>query len=249
MQLTLCSLIKTYGLNDSKDKHVPKVGVELVGTPTERAATLRQPDSKLGTVIENRVLTAVGAPVKRHIEFHLPEGMSYQAGDYLAILPSNPPEYVRRVLARFKISAEQEILLSATGPSTLPVGKPVNIVEVLSGFVEIGQAATQRNIATLLDYTKEQSTRRELESMVSNYKDNASHTFSMLDLLEKYEDIDLPLGVFIGSLPSMRLRQYSISSSPLWNPSHVTLTVGVVSHGQFLGVASNYLANLRKGDR
>jgi len=71
----------------------------------------------------------------------------------------------------------------------------------------------------------------------------------MLDLLEKYPDVDLPLGVFIACLPSMRLRQYSISSSPLWNPSHVTLTIGVVSQGQFLGVASNYLANLRKGDR
>ncbi|KAG8686827.1 hypothetical protein FRC11_008300 [Ceratobasidium sp. 423] len=47
----------------------------------------------------------------------------------------------------------------------------------------------------------------------------------------------------------MRLRQYSISSSPLWNPSRVTLTIGVVAHGQFLGVASNYLANLRQGDR
>ncbi|KAG8773052.1 hypothetical protein FRC12_002757 [Ceratobasidium sp. 428] len=243
------TLSEAYGLDDNKEKHAPKVEVELVGAPTERAATLRQPDSKLGTVVENRVLTAAGASVKRHIELQLPEGMNYQAGDYLAILPSNPPEYVRRVLARFKTSPEQEIMLTAAGPTTLPTGKQVSIAEVLSGFVEIGQVATQRNVTTLLEYAKEQSTRAELESMASNYKDTTSHTFSMLDLLEKYEDIDLPLGVFIGSLPSMRLRQYSISSSPLWNPSHVTLTVGVVSHGQFLGVASNYLANLRKGDR
>ncbi|CAE6421603.1 unnamed protein product [Rhizoctonia solani] len=47
----------------------------------------------------------------------------------------------------------------------------------------------------------------------------------------------------------MRLRQYSISSSPLWNPSHVSLAIVVVAQGQFLGVASNYLANLHKGDR
>ncbi|KAG8740200.1 hypothetical protein FRC10_004601 [Ceratobasidium sp. 414] len=268
--------LKTYGLDTSKEQKSTEVEVELVGAPTERAATLRQPDSKLGTVVENRVLTAEGAPVKRHIgiffydfefvarpltyicaELQLPEDVTYQAGDYLAVLPSNPPEYVRRVLARFKLSPEQEaslrdrriIVLNVAGPTTLPAGKQVSVTEVLSGFVEIGQVATQRNIATLLEHAKEPSTRTELESMISSYKDAKSHDLSILDLLEKYEDIDLPLGTFLASLPAMRLRQYSISSSSLWNPSHVTLTVGVVSHGRFLGIASNYLANLRKGDR
>ncbi|KAG8740203.1 hypothetical protein FRC10_004604 [Ceratobasidium sp. 414] len=243
------TLSKDYGVKAKEGAQAPAVEVKLVGSATDRAATLRQPDSRLGLVIENRVLTAEGAPSKRHIEFQLPEDMSYQAGDYLAILPSNPPEYVRRVLARFKISPEQEIVLNISGPTTLPAGKQVSIFEVLSGFVEIGQVATQRNITTLLEHAKDPATRAELESLISNYKDGQSHTSSLLDLLEKYPDIELPLGVFIGSLPSMRLRQYSISSSPLWNPTHVTLTVGVVSQGQFLGVASNYLANLRKGDR
>ncbi|CUA67141.1 NADPH-ferrihemoprotein reductase [Rhizoctonia solani] len=225
--------------------------VKFVGAPTDRAVTLRQPDSRLGLVIENRLLTAAGAPAKHHLEFELPQDMTYQAGDYLAILPSNPPDYVRRVLARFKVSPEQEIVLSAAGPTTLPTGKPVSISEVLSGFVEIGQVATKRNISTLLEHAKDASTRSDLETLIASYnvKDGQPTTSSMLDLLEKYPDIDLPLGAFIASLPTMRLRQYSISSSPLWNPSHVTLTIGVLAQGQFLGVASNYLAHLRKGDR
>jgi cytochrome P450/NADPH-cytochrome P450 reductase len=45
----------------------PSVEVKLVGAPTDRAATLRQPDSKLGLVVENRLLTAAGAPAKHHI--------------------------------------------------------------------------------------------------------------------------------------------------------------------------------------
>ncbi|KAG9088707.1 hypothetical protein FS749_001950 [Ceratobasidium sp. UAMH 11750] len=243
------TLAKDYGVKAQEGAPAPGVEVQLVGSATDRAATLRQPESRLGLVVENRVLTAEDAPVKRHIEFQLPEDMSYQSGDYLAILPSNPPEYVRRVLARFKISPEQEIVLNVSGPTTLPTGRQVSISEVLSGFVEIGQVATQRNITTLLEHAKDPATRADLESLISNYKDGQSHSSSLLDLLEKYSNIDLPLGVFIASLPSMRLRQYSISSSPLWNPTHVTLTVGVVSQGQFLGVASNYLANLRKGDR
>ncbi|KAG8707689.1 hypothetical protein FRC09_001668 [Ceratobasidium sp. 395] len=243
------TLSEDYGVKAKEGAQTSGVEVEFVGSATDRAVTLRQPESRLGLVIENRVLTADGAPAKHHIEFQLPEDMTYQSGDYLAILPSNPPEYVRRVLARFKVSPEQEIVLNVSGPTTLPAGKQVSISELLSGFVEIGQIATQRNIAMLLEHSKDSTTRAELESLIANYKDGQPHTSSMLDLLEKYPDIDLPLGAFIGSLPSMRLRQYSISSSPLWNPSHVTLTIGVVSEGQFLGVASNYLANLRKGDR
>ncbi|CUA77161.1 hypothetical protein RSOLAG22IIIB_12585 [Rhizoctonia solani] len=102
-------------------------------------------------------------------------------------------------------------------------------------------------ISTLLEFAKDSTDRSALQSMLADDTQPQSH--SMLDLLEKYPNVDLPLGVFIASLPSMRLRQYSISSSPLSDPTRVTLTVSVVSHGQFLGVASNFLANLRKGDR
>jgi sulfite reductase alpha subunit-like flavoprotein len=40
------------------------------------------------------------------IEFKLPAGMSYCAGDYLAILPTNPKASVKRVLKYFKLSEE-----------------------------------------------------------------------------------------------------------------------------------------------
>ncbi|CAE6533625.1 unnamed protein product [Rhizoctonia solani] len=244
------ALAKEYNVETKGDSTVPKVEVEFVGAPTDRAAILRQPDSRLGLVTENRILTAPGAPAKHHIEFELPDGMTYQAGDYLAILPLNPPKYVRRVLARFRISPEQEITLSASGPTTLPTGRPVGVSDILSGFVEIGQVATKRNLSTLLEHAVDPATRSGLQTMLNSYnlKEGNSH-ISMLDLLEKYPDIDLPFGIFIASLPTMRIRQYSISSSPLWNPSRVTLTFGVMNHGQFLGVASNYLANLRRGDR
>ena len=78
----------------------------------------------------------------------------------------------------------------------------------------------------------------------------------MLDILEENKDIDLPLSTFLHMLPAMRIRQYSISSSPLWNPQRVSLTISVVDapalSGRaepFLGVASTYLANLQKGDK
>ncbi|ELU42337.1 fatty acid hydroxylase, putative [Rhizoctonia solani AG-1 IA] len=217
------ALAKEYNIEAQGGSNVPKLEIEFVGGPTNRAAILRQPDSRLGLVIQNKIMTAPGAPVKHHIEFELPSGMNYQTGDYLAI---------------------------ASGPTTLPTGKPVGISEVLSGFVEIGQVVTKRNISTLLEYATEPATRVDLETMLQNYNiKEGNPQVTMLNLLEKYRDIDMPLGTFIASLPTMRLRQYSISSSPLWSPSRVTLTFGVIGNGQFFGVGSNYLANLRKGDK
>jgi cytochrome P450 / NADPH-cytochrome P450 reductase len=78
------------------------IKIETIGEVTSRAVELRQRDAAIGTVVENRVLTAPGAPEKRHIgaygdcyslrtyltlgaEFELPEGMTSRAGDYLAM--------------------------------------------------------------------------------------------------------------------------------------------------------------------
>jgi len=57
-------------------------------------------------------------------------------------------------------------------------------------------------------------------------------------------------------LPPMRIRQYSISSSPLADPTVATLTWSVLDtpskaagSTRFLGVASNYLSAVEEGDR
>ena len=57
-------------------------------------------------------------------------------------------------------------------------------------------------------------------------------------------------------LPPMRIRQYSISSTPLADPTIATLTWSVLDtpskaagSKRFLGVASNYLSSVEEGDR
>lgn len=77
-----------------------------------------------------------------------------------------------------------------------------------------------------------------------------------LDILEEYPAAVLPLGDFLAMLPPMRIRQYSISSSPLADPTVATLTWSVLDtpskagdSKRFLGVASNYLSSVEEGDR
>lgn len=135
--------------------------------------------------------------------------------------------------------------------------KAVNLSEVLSGYVELAQPATTRDLAALVKAATDDATRKNLEGLASEYAEKVlSKRLSVLDILEAHKDIKLSLGAFLEMLPAMRVRQYSISSSPLWNAQHVTLTISVIDgpalsgrEEEFLGVASNYLAHLRPGDR
>jgi cytochrome P450 / NADPH-cytochrome P450 reductase len=137
------------------------------------------------------------------------------------------------------------------------VDKPVGLADVLGGYVELSQPATTRDLRGLIDASTADPTRTILEGLIPAYAEKVlAKRLSVLDILEAYKDIKLSLTVFLQMLPAMRVRQYSISSSPLWNPQRVTLTVSVIDgpaisgrSDEFLGVASNYLANLRAGDK
>ncbi|KAJ7794087.1 fatty acid hydroxylase [Mycena olivaceomarginata] len=224
----------------------PTLQVKTVDAGKERATVLRQEDALLGRVVENRILTKNG-PVKRHIEFELPEGVNAQAGDYVAILPQNPIRDVHRVLARFSLSNEEEVVLSSVGPTSLPVGKPVKLSEILVGYVELSQPATTKDLAVLTRAAGSDSTRAYLEELKTNY--NAAvqaKRLSVFEILESHADIGLSIAAFLQMLPSMRVRQYSISSSPLWNPANITVTVSVLDAPSLV---RDSLPAIPRGDR
>jgi len=208
-------------------------------------------------VISNTVLTAPGKSVKRHIEFELPAGQTYAAGDYLAILPVNPIRDVKRVLNRFKLPAEQGITLSSNIPCSLPVGRLITFFELLSGYVELAQPGTPRNLRDLLKTSKSEGATQALKDLSENYtKEVLEKRVSVLDILEANPDVQPTFSQFLEMLPPMRVRQYSISSSPIWNPQRVTLTVSVIKApalsgkgGEFMGVASTYLDGLQPGGK
>ncbi|KAJ7181531.1 fatty acid hydroxylase [Mycena crocata] len=230
--------------------------VKTLDAGQERAAALRQTGALLGRVVENKVLTKSG-PVKRHIELELPEGITARAGDYVAILPQNSARDVHRVLSRFGLSNEEEVVLSSVGPTSLPTGKPVKLWDILAGYVELSQPATTRDLTTLALASTTEGTRSYLKGLTACYAEAVqAKRLSVLQILENHPNINVSLGSFLQMLPAMRVRQYSISSSPLWNPANITITASVLESPSFTdgvepfrGVGSNYLANLRPGDR
>jgi cytochrome P450/NADPH-cytochrome P450 reductase len=77
---------------------------------------------------------------------------------------------------------------------------------------------------------------------------------SVYDLLEEHPACELPFHAYLEMLSLLAPRYYSISSSPSGQPSHCSVTVGVVEgpassgRGLYKGICSNYLASRRAGE-
>jgi cytochrome P450/NADPH-cytochrome P450 reductase len=221
-----------------------------------RSSTLRQ-DVREARVEEFEVLASSDDGEKRHIEISLPSDMTYSAGDYLAILPLNPKSNIQRAMRYFGLGWDSMLTISSAGPTTLPTDTPISAIDVLGAYIELAQPASKRNVLALLETTRDEAAKKELTRLADEAfsAEITAKRVSVLDLLERFPSTQLPLGVFLKMQPPMRVRQYSISSSPLWNASNVTLTYSVVDQpalsgqGRYVGVATNYLASLSPGDK
>ncbi|WVF65373.1 hypothetical protein IAT40_000100 [Kwoniella sp. CBS 6097] len=192
---------------------------------------------------------------KNCITIRLPEGQSYATGDYLALLPNNPSSIVDRALKAFQLDGNSSLILSA-GTSFLPSDQPIRASEILGSFVELSQPASKRSLETLLENNEDPKVQAGLRELVDGYTEKVtSRRMSLLDVVELIPDLSIDLSFFLENLPKMKIRQYSISSSPLENPNVVTLTYEVLranslsGQGEYFGVASNYLSSLKRGDR
>ncbi|KAH8743754.1 cytochrome P450 [Diaporthe sp. PMI_573] len=228
-----------------------------VGLSTPRVLSLRQ------TVGEALVTDARGLSQgtddneKRHLQLQLPPGMSYSAGDYLAVLPCNPKSSVQRVMRRFHLAWDVHVTINATEPTTLPLDVSIPLSHVLNAYVELGQTATRKDIAILVQHSEDGELKTDLEYMGGDGYDSLvrARKLSILDVMELHPALELPLKHFLSMLPPMATRQYSISSSPLAETGKATLTYDVIDEpaisgiGHHSGVASNYLASLSVGDK
>lgn len=221
-----------------------------------RPSALRQ-DVREARVEEVEILSKPGVPEKRHVEISLPSDMTYSAGDYLAILPLNPKESISRAMRYFGLAWDSMLTISSIGPTSLPTDSPIPATDVFGAYIELAQPASKRNILALLEATLDKKTKTDLAHLADSAfsAEITAKRVSVLDLLERFPSVRLPLGPFLKMQPPMRVRQYSISSSPLWNPNNVTLTYSIVDkpalsgQGRFVGVASSYLSNLAPGDK
>ncbi|KXL43553.1 hypothetical protein M433DRAFT_155711 [Acidomyces richmondensis BFW] len=236
--------------SSSPEKDFTRSGLEVEMSTHSRSSYLRQ-DVKPGTVKMAKRLTAAGEPEKRHLEVRLPEGMTYNSGDYLAVLPLNPLESVGRAQRHFKLPSDATIMIKPGGATFLPTGVSLSVTDLLRGFVELGLSATRKDIEACMNTCKDPKDRAALQELIDKVSEQR---YSVLDLLEMYPSVEMPFSQFISILQPLRPRHYSISSSPLWDPTTCTITYAIINDnarsglGRYIGVTGAYLSNLVAGD-
>ena len=240
---------------DSSGDQAMSTDLEVEMSTQNRSSYLRQ-DVQVAAVTDTRKLTADGQPEKRHLGIRLPSGMTYETGDYLAVLPLNPQENVSRAMKHFKISQDATITIKAGSATFLPTGVSISVADLLRGFVELSLPVTKKDLQACLEATKDPVEKAILDIFTEKegFSEIVDQRVSLLDLCCKYPSIDLSFSTFISMLPPLRPRHYSISSSPLQDPTTCTITYGVIDEiaksgiGRYIGVASTYLSALKPGD-
>jgi cytochrome P450/NADPH-cytochrome P450 reductase len=98
----------------------------------------RQLGGRDGLAADRRLDRQPGPPAVNH-PFAVPQGMAYNAGDHLGIIPRNDLDQIRRVLRRFKLDPGLYLTVTprTSAGTHLPVNEPVPLLGVLANCVEL----------------------------------------------------------------------------------------------------------------
>ncbi|KAK6078628.1 bifunctional P-450/NADPH-P450 reductase [Seiridium cupressi] len=155
---------------------------------------------------------------KRHMEVELPEGNTYEPGDYLVVMPTNPTDLIKRVVRRFNLNLDDTLTISGTSKEFLTGSGPVSVIDLIAARLELNTPASKRRLQTIarLANDAEQKSLMNLASSDSTFNAEViSKRRSILDMLEDFPSAKLSFAQFIDMLKPLAPRQYSISSSPL----------------------------------
>jgi len=150
--------------------------------------------------------------------------------------------------------ASVKVINRSAGSSHRPLYP--RILEILRQGDQDANYLTQQ-FQSLVEKCTDPKDRIALQQVSAQASSTADKRPSILQLLRHYPSIKLPLEKLATMLPPLRPRQYSISSSPLVDPSSLKLTWSLITRGPSAslpdepptrGLASHYLAGLKPGD-
>jgi len=176
----------------------------------------------------------------RHIELSLEgSGLSYEPGDSLAVVASNPPQLVVELLA--SLNLDGDVVVAVRDESIKLSGALQHRLEITVVNLKFLRAwavlAENDALSSLLDDSETQG--------LTEFVD----THQIVDVVRQFPVI-VDAQQFVDMLRSLSPRSYSISSSLAANPDEVHLTVAAVRYEAFgskhWGAASTYLADRKQ---
>ncbi|MEU4561530.1 bifunctional nitrate reductase/sulfite reductase flavoprotein subunit alpha [Actinoplanes sp. NPDC023936] len=190
------------------------------------------------TLTGNRLLSLPGSAKEvRRFTFETEGRLEYQAGDALGVWPVNCPDLVTEWLSLTGLDGAQEVEIDKLG--TMP------LAEALSRHLDI-----TRITSDLLRFTAERTGAAHLKTLLrpDNKGELAKWAWDRQapDLLAEHP-VKATAKEWLDVLKRLQPRLYSISSTPLVDPSSVSLTVSVVRYGRRKGVCSTHLADAPEG--
>ena len=121
-------------------------------------------------------------------------------------LPQNSSELVERVLKRFALESNEQLILSGDKEKLfhLPLDFPIRSWDLLKYSVNLEERVTQLQLRELIEWTVCPPHKKELEQLEKNEEMIAQKELTILDLLEKYPACELPFERFIQMLSPLK---------------------------------------------
>ena len=189
--------------------------------------------------------------------------LSYTTGDHIAVWPTNPGEEVDRFLDILDLKDKRSKVISVKPldpTAKVPFPTPTTYDAIVRYHLEICAPVSRQFVATLAAFSPNDAIKAEMTRLGSDkeyFRSKAApHFYNIARLLavigkgEKWPKI--PFSAFIEGLHKLQPRYYSISSSSLVQPKHISITAVVESQAvpgrkePFRGVATNYLFALKQ---
>ena len=165
---------------------------------------------------EGNVLFLEGEIDPENIAF--PEQVRDKEGEKIWVYSRNDAIVVNRILARFKLNADDVVVLKSTGKhvSHLPLNRAVKLANLLTNYVDVNQTITRVQLKKLASFTVCPPHKFELEAMAEEgiyEKRVLEKGITMVDLLEKYEACEIPVERFLEMLPPLTPKRFEVSTS------------------------------------
>ena len=194
-----------------------------LSTSTAPVSVYHRDNPFYAPLVDKRILTAdVSSKSTLHLSFSLAgSDLTYEAGDALAVVPSNDPALVAEILHAAHLTGEETVDLSKAGARPL--------AEALTHTLQITRLSRK-----LVDAYAKAGDLAVLKGLLQPEQQTHLDTYlydrGLIDLLTEYPGVVTSAQQLADLLPKLAPRLYSISSSPIAHAGEVHATVAVVRY-------------------